>query len=278
MNLCQKNKAFTLIELLVVIVVIAILLSIAMPSLARAKRHAESVYCQSNLRQMMITAVVYTENNGGFFPIAYYTQQTDKATIQYNWDFTVRYPAAPELKGGPSVVLPPEDTQAAAPAVEPGILWQGDTAEKIQQCPSFRGDTNTPYDPYTGYNYNTSYIGHGQYESIPQPTRRDRLSRPSGVVVFGDGQSMEGANKFMRAPLRSEGDFSFNGRWAGTQGFRHNRRTNSAQGDGSATARDEVFTNIDPARHKQTLDDYNRRNPKFPVGFLSPDNAAYKIR
>jgi prepilin-type N-terminal cleavage/methylation domain-containing protein len=275
----QKNKAFTLIELLVVIAIIALLLSITMPSLARAKRQAQGVYCQSNLRQMMLAAVVYTETNDGFFPIAYYTYQTDQEWIQYNWDFTVRYPVESPSPASPGLsVVTPDEPRAAVPTVEPGILWQGGSLEKVQQCPSFRGDSNTPYDPYTGYNYNTSYVGHGQNEAIPQPARRDRLGRPSAVVIFGDGQTMDAANKFMRAPQRSEGDFTFSGRWAGTQGFRHNRRTNTAQGDGSTATRAEVFTDVDPGRYKQTLDEYNQKNPNAPVGFLSPDNAAYKTR
>jgi len=253
------KQAFTLIELLVVIAIIAILITIVTPSLARAKRRAESVYCQSNLRQIMLAAVVYTENNNGFFPIAYYSVQNENRLVQYSWDFTVRF-------------------TAESPTVEPGILWQGDTIDRIQQCPSFRGQSNTLCDPYTGYNYNTSYIGHGQSETIPQPAKRYSLSRPSGVAIFGDGQSMEGANKYMRSPLRGEGDMSFNGRWAGTQGFRHNQRTNTAWGDGSTTTQTEIFTDIDPARYKQTLDEYNKLNPNTPVGFLSPDNSAYATR
>lgn len=270
-------RGFTLIELLVVVSVIALLLSITMPSLVRAKRQAESVVCQSNLRQMMVAAVLYTDSYNGFFPVAYYTQQTDAATVHYNWDFTVRYPGefepAPALDG-----LASDGSDRSVPTVEPGLLWQGDPIEKIQQCPSFRGESNTPYDPYTGYNYNTSYIGGGQYETIPDPSRRDRLMQPAQTAVFGDGQSLNGANKFMRAPFRSEGDLSFSGRYAGAQGFRHNLRTNVGRGDGSVSSHAEVYTAIDPARHQAILDEYNRHHPRCPVGFLSPDNSAYKIR
>lgn len=253
-----NRKAFTLIELLVVIGVVAMLLSVTLPALARVRRQAESVCCQSNLRQIILAAFIYCENHDGFFPIAYYTQQTDQGDIQYNWDFTVCF-VGPE------------------PSIESGILWQGEPMDKIQQCPSFQGDSNTPYDPYTGYNYNTSYIGHGQWENIAQPERRDQLRQPARVAVFGDGQNISGANKFMRAPLRTEGDLSFNDRWAGTQGFRHTRRTNIAFGDGSTRSQSIVYTLVEPARHQQTLDAYNQQNPHSPVGFLSPDNTAYKV-
>ncbi|NLW84886.1 MAG: type II secretion system protein [Phycisphaerae bacterium] len=279
LNLGRKENGFTLIELLVVIAIISLLLSVMLPSLNRAKQQAESIYCQSNLRQMMIAAVVYTENNNGFFPIAYYTWHGDNETIQYNWDFTLRTPAPAALNADLGVVDPLTLPDApAAVTVEPGLLWQGETIDKIHQCPSFRGASNTAYDPYTGYNYNTSYIGHGQWETITQPARRDRMAQLASTAVFGDGQSTNGANKFMRAPLRSEGDLSFSGRYAGAQGFRHNRRTNVAWADGSVSSSSDISTHIDPARHQQILEDYNLQNLRSPIGFLSPDNSAYKTR
>ena len=48
------------------------------------------------------------------------------------------------------------------------------------------------------------------------------------AAIFGDGEYKGGANKFMRAPFDSPGDDSFNGRYAGTQGFRHLTTTNVA--------------------------------------------------
>ncbi|WP_425400433.1 hypothetical protein [Aeoliella sp.] len=46
--------------------------------------------------------------------------------------------------------------------------------------------------PYTGYNYNTSYIGHGD-ESIPQPAKLRQIQTLSKTAIFGDGQYAAGA-------------------------------------------------------------------------------------
>lgn len=59
----KRRSAFTLIELLIVIAIIALLISILLPSLAAARRTARNVICQSTLRQIAVAAVGYAESN-----------------------------------------------------------------------------------------------------------------------------------------------------------------------------------------------------------------------
>lgn len=62
------RRGFTLIELLVVISMIALLLSILVPSLRRAKEHARRVACQNNLHQGLIAGNMYASDFDGFLP------------------------------------------------------------------------------------------------------------------------------------------------------------------------------------------------------------------
>ena len=65
-NSCSNSPAFTLIELLVVISIIALLLSILMPGLSKAKAQAKKVVCGSNLKQWGLIFSTYLSEHDKF--------------------------------------------------------------------------------------------------------------------------------------------------------------------------------------------------------------------
>lgn len=64
----KKRCAFTLVELLVVIGIIALLISILLPSLNKARKAAVTLKCASNLRQIGVGYQLYATDNKGFYP------------------------------------------------------------------------------------------------------------------------------------------------------------------------------------------------------------------
>ena len=240
----MNRRAFTLPELLAAVAVILFLLLLAVPAYRWALAAAQSATCRSNLRQLAAAALGYARDHGGEFPWAIDPSGNP-------WDFA-RSPQTGRIVPGP--------------------LWDytADGAARVLQCPAISAQlANWRGDPATGYNYNSSFIGkvYGEAGARTRPANAAVLSHPARTALFGDGQYSGGANKFMRAPLRDPAHDASGAaiRRAGTQGFRHNRKTNVAFADGHVESLSTPYT---PGSDR----------PAFvtpPCAVLAPDNTLY---
>lgn len=249
-------RGFTLVELLVVIAVVAMLAGVLVPALRAGAAASRSAACRSNLRQLFLAAETYSQRSAGRYPVAVRYEQGDEGFETIAWDWR----HAPDE--------PPS----------PGPLWGGVDPDRVQQCPDCTENSTFGDDPFTGYNYNTTFIG-GEavfpnlgWASVRPGLPRTLWRRTTETAVFGDGGWKGGANKFMRAPLNTvEGNLHTV--YAGGQAFRHRGRTNVAYLDGHVGAVGR------PRKGELATDALLADVMAFPQnGFLSDDDSAYDPR
>lgn len=259
------RRAFTLLEVLVVLGILTLLLALAVPAVGGVRENSRSLECAARLRQLAVAAQSYSDVFRGVFPPAILFEVTPTGVRTIAWDFV----------------------QSSDGAVEPGPLWSfTDHPFEVQQCPSFLGSSTWGGDPYTGFNYNTTFIGaegawpsfsaEGQLLSGWKNARRGlsgaQHRHPAETALFGDGGWSGGANKFMRAPSACV-EMDLGVVYAGAQAFRHIGCTNVAWLDG------HVRGVCQPCKGVHATDAFLASPLDWPRnGFLSEDDSTYDPR
>jgi prepilin-type N-terminal cleavage/methylation domain-containing protein/prepilin-type processing-associated H-X9-DG protein len=130
MNQNPKVKGFTLIELLVVIAIIAILAAILFPVFAKVREKARQVSCLSNLKEIGLGLIQYTDDNNDGYPMAQFPTKVGGGT-NIIWVQSLAPYISAAVGNGPKTG--PLLTSASANAAAPISIWRCPSDATVQR-------------------------------------------------------------------------------------------------------------------------------------------------
>ncbi len=238
------GEGFTLIELLVVVAIIALLISIMLPALGRARDTARTSVCGSGLRQMGVAMSIYLhDNRETIFP-----WRENFADHTLYW---FGYEALPAQAEGSRIV---DRTR--------GRLWPYyERSDSIEICPSFPNWSSRYKKKFTT-NWSTYGLPRGLSEP-GYPVQLRQIIEPSRMLMFVDSAQI---NAFQFPATPSNPMFE---QWfyvapsERTVAYLHNHRANAVTFDGHV---ETVFPQFG----------YDPRFPEAPIG-LPPANVKLQL-
>ena len=179
-RICSSRsvRGFTLIELLVVVAIIAILASMLLPALAKAKARGQRTHCLNSLKQISLFMQMYTDDNNDKFPAHRNSNLSDTSDVpsRTNWWGTT-------------------------------IIGYANNQSNLFHCAALRGkrvDRGIKWEwkfdcHQVGYGYNGYFLGSHPYPSTtlsvggvtfnsPEFFKRSAIKSPAENLLIGDKQ------------------------------------------------------------------------------------------
>ena len=236
----ETRRGFTMIELLTVTAILALLMSVLLPSLSAARDAAQRVSCLSNTRQLVTAWTMYAQDfSGSAMPLAYFEYADTRGGDGVFW-FGTDGRVTGRIDHARGLLTPYLDDALGE--------------DSVYECPAQPWGTYAPQTRTGGFT--TTYGYNGYYLCPPKtpgwggafgpigkrPWRRlDQIHRPTELLVFADTLLPVGDSGRSTALLDPPMLFEGNGSWrineAPTTSFRHRGVAAAAHADGSSRSR-----------------------------------------
>ena len=194
-----RSCGFTLVELLVVIGIIALLISILLPALNRARESARRTACLNNLRQVHLTFMYYAQDNRDRVPIGYrvnnrqFNSMVFSSTSKKFVLFGVLYKAG--YMKDPRVFFCPSEVDPQSLLASNVNVWPpGDPTKQVYAGYGGRADYPIPDDLSTANPLTFPKLANFQTKALisdlfHMPMRLDTRHRDGINVLYGDGSA-----------------------------------------------------------------------------------------
>lgn len=188
----KHHRAFTLIELLVVIAIISILASILFPVFARARENARRTSCLSNLKQIGLGVMQYTQDYDERYPLALWENPSTYSSAGAASSYIAQSPVDTATPAGAFEVSPGSTRGHLYSWMD--FIMSYVKSVQIFTCPSKTTSSYSPeYSPSYGYN---AYISlyKSDTDRTPNPARIPvalaEIKRPAETVLFMDDPTL----------------------------------------------------------------------------------------
>ena len=274
----RRPSAFTLVELLVVIGIIALLISILLPTLGRARASAQAVQCKTLLRQWAQATLMYTNDNKDVMPDVYKYLSYDGGLTRYlgktMTEKLTRCPSDNDSRLGPAGAY-----TAAAPLVDRnGVSFTPDYSvrdSKNEKVTGLRLSIGVNPNPFSSGLYVSSGVAVGRWVK-PRTFKSAGDLDVTKIMMFGDYQNHpdDPANAAPEmAAVRPMFPAVTDNTKMGTVAFRHSLAANVVYLDGHVGT---LKAGVPLTKNGLDMQGGNWSPTPWPTGLTSKAGALYR--